>query len=65
MNKTLLVGIDFSDCSVNALEHAVSLAEKAEANIKMIWVNKPDNTRNLIDISNEEVLHEAEKRLEG
>lgn len=65
MNKTLLVGIDFSDCSVNALEHAVSLAEKAEANIKMIWVNKPDNTRNLIDISNEEVLHEAEKRLQG
>ncbi len=65
MNKTLLVGIDFSDCSVNALEHAVSLAEKAEANIKMIWVNKPDNTRNLIDISSDDVLHEAEKRLEG
>ncbi|HOI31550.1 MAG: universal stress protein [Bacteroidales bacterium] len=65
MNKTILVGIDFSDCSVNALEHAVSLAERAEANIKMIWVNKPDNTRNLYDISSEEVLHEAEKRLEG
>lgn len=65
MNKTILVGIDFSDCSVNVLEHAVSLADKAQANIKLIWVNKPDNTRNLYDIASDEVLLEAEKRLEG
>jgi len=65
MNKIILVGIDFSDCSVNALEHAVSLADKAHADIKMLWVNKPDNTRNLYDIASDEVLLEAEKRLQG
>jgi nucleotide-binding universal stress UspA family protein len=65
MNKIILVGIDFSDCSVNALEHAVSLADKAQADVKMLWVNKPDNTRNLYDITNDEVLLEAEKRLQG
>ncbi len=65
MNKIILVGIDFSDCSVNALEHAVSLAYKAQADIKMLWVNKPDNTRNLYDIASDEILLEAEKRLQG
>jgi len=65
MNKTILVGIDFSDCSVNVLEHAVSLADVSQSDIKLIWVNKPDNTRNLYDIASDEVLLEAEKRLEG
>ncbi|MBZ0241775.1 MAG: universal stress protein, partial [Bacteroidales bacterium] len=41
MNKTILVGIDFSDCSRNALEHALSIAEKAGANLMLIWINKP------------------------
>ncbi|MDA3942320.1 MAG: universal stress protein [Bacteroidetes bacterium] len=63
MNKTILVGIDFSDCSVNALEHALSIAEKASANVMLLWVNKPDNTRNLYDIKNDEILHKAEKQL--
>lgn len=63
MNKTILVGIDFSDCSLNALEHALSIAEKAEANLMLIWVNKPDNTKNLYDLGADEILHKAEKQL--
>ena len=47
MNKIILVGIDFSDCSVNALEHAVSLADKAHADIKMLWVKKPALVKNI------------------
>ena len=63
MNKTILVGIDFSDCSLNALEHALSIAEKAKANLMLIWVNKPDNTKNLYDLGADEILNKAEKKL--
>ena len=40
MNNKIVVGIDFSECSLNALAHAVSLAEKSELEIVMVWVNK-------------------------
>lgn len=43
MKKTILVGIDFSECSKNALSHAVSIAEKSESKILMVWVNKFTN----------------------
>lgn len=39
MNK-IIVGIDFSECSLNALAHAVNIAEKSDLEIVMIWVNK-------------------------
>ena len=40
MNSKIVVGIDFSECSLNALAHAVTLAEKSNMEIVMIWVNK-------------------------
>lgn len=40
MNKRIIVGIDFSECSLNALAHAVNIAEKSELEIVMVWVNK-------------------------
>ncbi len=40
MNNKIVVGIDFSKCSLNALAHAVNLAEKSEMEVVMIWVNK-------------------------
>lgn len=40
MNKRIIVGIDFSECSLNALAHAVNIAEKSDLEIVMIWVNK-------------------------
>jgi nucleotide-binding universal stress UspA family protein len=45
--KKILVAIDFSDCSVNALEHAITIANKAKAQILMVWVNKPEGTRDI------------------
>lgn len=38
--KSILVPIDFSGDSINALEHAILIANKVEANIKMIHVVK-------------------------
>lgn len=40
MNGKIVVGIDFSECSLNALAHAASLAEKSNLEIVMVWVNK-------------------------
>lgn len=40
MNKKIIVGIDFSKCSLNALAHAVTLADKSDLEVIMVWVNK-------------------------
>ena len=40
MNGKIVVGIDFSKSSLNALAHAVNLAEKSNLEIVMVWVNK-------------------------
>jgi len=47
MSKTILVGIDFSNCSINALEHAISIARKAKAGIAMVWVNHLDYSKEI------------------
>lgn len=45
--KKILVAIDFSDCSMNALEHAITIANKSEAELKMIFVIKPETSRDI------------------
>lgn len=40
--KNILVAIDFSRCSIHALEYAIVLANKIKANITLVWV---DNTQ--------------------
>lgn len=60
--KKILVAIDFLDCSVNALAHAVSIASKAGADIEMVWVNMPDNSKDIFKNDSETLLPEVEKR---
>lgn len=64
MNKLILSGIDFSDCSINALEHAVSIAAKAQANLTMVWVNRPVSGKEIYQIDQEHIVGEAIKRFE-
>lgn len=44
----IIAAIDFSDCSVNALEHAVSIATRGTLDVHMIWVNNPSVTKTTI-----------------
>ncbi len=44
----IIAAIDFSDCSVNALEHAVSIASRGALDVHMIWVNNPSITKTTI-----------------
>ncbi|MBE0661034.1 MAG: universal stress protein [Bacteroidales bacterium] len=46
--KNIIVAIDFSDCSINALEHAISIAQKGNFNVLMVWVNNPTTTKILL-----------------
>lgn len=62
MNKKILVGIDFSDCSINALEHALTIADKANSDVVMIWVNKPDHSKEIFTSEPSNILEEVAKR---
>ncbi|MDO8896845.1 MAG: universal stress protein [Bacteroidales bacterium] len=64
MNKIILSGIDFSDCSINALEHAISIANKSQADVAMIWVNRPENGKEIYIIDQENIVSEAIQRFE-
>jgi len=46
MNE-ILVAIDFSDSSINALEHAVSVAEGFKSNLLLVWVETKNSLRHL------------------
>lgn len=59
--KTILSAIDFSDCSINALEHAISIARASKSNVLMLWVNNPNTTKTILssDLS-DDLLEEVE-----
>lgn len=46
--SNIIAAIDFSDCSINALEHAVSIASRGALDVHMIWVNNPSITKSTI-----------------
>ena len=60
--KKILVAIDFLDCSINALAHAVSIAAKAKADLEMVWVNMPDQSKEIFKCDPEVLLTEVQKR---
>ena len=63
MNE-ILVAVDFSDSSINALEHAIGVAKRFKANILMVWV---ENKRSLVHCgtkSPEEARKTATKKME-
>jgi len=53
--KWIVIAIDFSKCSIHALEYAIEIANKIKANILMVWV---DNT-----VSAEYVFPEEESEM--
>jgi nucleotide-binding universal stress UspA family protein len=64
MNRKILVGIDFSDCSLNALEHAISIAQKAKSSITMVWVNHLDYSKEIFSVEPKQLTSEVASRFE-
>lgn len=63
MNSKIIVGIDFSECSLNALAHAVNIAEKSDLRVVMIWVNKFSEEK-VLNHSNDLLLSGAKMHFE-
>lgn len=64
MSKKIVVGIDFSDCSINAFEHAISIAQKAKAGIIMVWVNHLDYSKEIFSVEPKQLGAEVTERFE-
>ncbi len=64
MSKVILVGIDFSDCSINALEHAITIARKAKAGIAMVWINHLDYSKEIFSVEPQNLESEVAARFD-
>lgn len=48
MRNEIVVAIDFSLCSINALEHAISIAKLSKSNVVMVFVHNPHKPQRTI-----------------
>ncbi|HMM11024.1 MAG TPA: universal stress protein [Bacteroidales bacterium] len=65
MKKVIVAGIDFSDCSINALDHAIDIANRAQADVLMVWVNRPETGKEIYSVDPGQIIAEANKRFEA
>jgi len=62
--KEIVVAIDFSKGSVNALKYAITIANKTGSDITMAWVKKPSSSDSLYSVD-KSIIDEAKKRFES
>jgi nucleotide-binding universal stress UspA family protein len=60
----IVVAIDFSSCSVNALKHSVKIANAYDANITLVHVCKPCSDESVYPDTQDVHYKEAEKRFQ-
>lgn len=63
MNK-IISAIDFSDCSINAFLHALSIAQACKCNLILVWVAKPETQKDQFIDAPGDASSEAKKKLE-
>jgi nucleotide-binding universal stress UspA family protein len=47
--NNIVVAIDFSDCSINAFLHALSIAQKCNSDLQLVWVRKSPSDKDKFD----------------
>lgn len=62
--KKIIVAIDFSTCSMHALEYSIMLSRVTNANIKMIWVDNQSSTDVFFTTAEKELRQEKRKYFE-
>jgi len=62
--KEIVVGIDFSKGAMNALNYAILLANGIDANITMVWVDKPGSADSVFDNTGGSHRKEVHRRFE-
>jgi len=63
--KKILAAIDFSDCSINAFKHALSIAKITKSDVEMIWVGKPAAQKDKFIDDPSDMSKEAKAQLEA
>ena len=63
-NKNIIVGVDFSNSSLNAMRHAVSLALKTNADMHLVWVKTPGVSNNVTEDGGDNYIHKVQTSLE-
>lgn len=66
--KQILVAIDFSKCSMNALEYAIQLANQIKSHITMVWVDNTSSDESVFtspyDVGRKEINNNFEELIE-
>ncbi|MCF8368276.1 MAG: universal stress protein [Bacteroidales bacterium] len=66
--KQILVAIDFSKCSVNALEYAIHFANQIRSNITLVWVDNTSTDENVFsnpyDVGRKEINNNFNELIE-
>ncbi|MBM3404526.1 MAG: universal stress protein [Bacteroidetes bacterium] len=62
--KKILVAVDFTECSLNALEHAISIAQHCKKDVHMLWVNKEPEKKEMFVDAPDDLTQEAIKHFD-
>ena len=62
--KNIVVGVDFSNSSHNAMRHATSLALKTGAEIHLVWVKTPGVSNNVTEDKGDNYIHKVQTSLD-
>ena len=60
----IIVAIDFSVCSMNALQHALSIAQKCMKDLILVWVQKPVSEKDKFDKPLKDPVKDVEKQFQ-
>jgi nucleotide-binding universal stress UspA family protein len=60
----ILVSIDFSDCSINAFLHALSIAQHCSSDLLLVWVEKPLSEKDKFEKQTGEPARDVKKQFE-
>ena len=63
-NKNIIVGVDFSNSSLNALRHAISIAIKTGADMHLVWVKTPGVSNNITEDGGDNYIHKVQASLD-
>jgi len=60
----IIVAIDFSDCSINAFLHALSIAKHCSNDLVLVWVEKPSSEKDKFEKQAGDPSREVKKQFE-
>lgn len=62
--KNIVVGIDFSENSINSMRHATAIALKTKADMHLVWVKTPGVTKGLASGNKSDYINLANQKLD-